>query len=201
MWPCTPISGGMAFDSQPKFSPDGQWIVFISDREGSENIWIIHPDGSGVKQVSKNTADDFSSPAWIPDGKYIVPSKMPFGVGANEQWIPRGGTALAERYGNMLRPLPMKATILSHEAVPIGADSSEVHRFTFVLDDGQTLPRSRVISLRTARVLVAELKDADAFVKMLREIVRTDSADFDSLPGQIFTDGDAARPDAEPLQP
>jgi len=95
----------------------------------------------------------------------------------------------------------MKATILSHEAVPIGADSSEVHRFTFVLDDGQTLPRSRVISLRTARVLVAELKDADAFVKMLREIVRTDAADFDSLPGQIFTDGDAARPDAEPLQP
>src|SRR6266852_4067882 len=28
------ISGGMAFDSQPKFSPDGQWITFISDREG-----------------------------------------------------------------------------------------------------------------------------------------------------------------------
>src|SRR5215469_6160233 len=32
------ISGGMAFDSQPRFSPDGQWIAFISDRDGSENI-------------------------------------------------------------------------------------------------------------------------------------------------------------------
>src|SRR5580704_12107743 len=81
------ISGGMAFDSQPRFSPDGQWITFISDREGSENIWIIHPDGSGVKQVSKNTADDFGSPAWTPDGKYIVASKMPFGIGANELWM------------------------------------------------------------------------------------------------------------------
>ena len=81
------ISGGMAFDSQPRFSPDGQWITFISDREGGENIWIIHPDGTGVKQVSKNTADDFSSPAWTPDGKYIVASKMPFGIGANELWM------------------------------------------------------------------------------------------------------------------
>jgi Tol biopolymer transport system component len=85
--PAKLISGGMAFDSQPKFSPDGQWIAFISDREGSENIWIIHPDGSAVKQVSKNTADDFSSPTWTPDGKYIVASKMPFGVGANELWM------------------------------------------------------------------------------------------------------------------
>src|SRR5437588_7920051 len=31
------IDGGMSFDSQPKFSPDGQWIAFLSDREGSEN--------------------------------------------------------------------------------------------------------------------------------------------------------------------
>jgi hypothetical protein len=35
----------------------------------------------------------------------------------------------------------------------------------------------------------------------LRVIVRTEPADYDSLPGQVFNDGDAARPDAEPLQP
>ncbi len=52
--PAKLIDGGMAFDSQPKFSPDGKWIAFISDREGSENVWIMHPDGSGVKQVSKD---------------------------------------------------------------------------------------------------------------------------------------------------
>src|ERR1700734_2177096 len=55
------IDGGMAFDSQPKFSPDGKWIAFISDREGSENVFIMHPDGSGAKQVSKDPNNEFAS--------------------------------------------------------------------------------------------------------------------------------------------
>jgi hypothetical protein len=95
----------------------------------------------------------------------------------------------------------MKATILSHERVPEGADAKEIHRFTFLLDDGQTVPRPRVVSLRTARVLAAALLKTDAFEKMLTAIVHTDPADYDTLPGQVFTDSDAARPDAEPLQP
>src|SRR5262249_16400860 len=54
----TLISGGMAFDSQPKFSPDGKWIAFLSDREGGDNIWIMHPDGQDAKQVSNDPASD-----------------------------------------------------------------------------------------------------------------------------------------------
>src|SRR6266851_6868369 len=74
------IAGGMAFDSQPKFSPDGQWIAFLSDREGSENIWIMHPDGTGVKQVSKDPNAEFASPSWAPDGNYVYVSKAGFGI-------------------------------------------------------------------------------------------------------------------------
>src|SRR6266704_2069562 len=64
------IDGGMAFDSQPKFSPDGQWIAFISDREGSENVWIMKADGSEPKQISKETNSEFASPNWTADGQY-----------------------------------------------------------------------------------------------------------------------------------
>jgi Tol biopolymer transport system component/imidazolonepropionase-like amidohydrolase len=81
------ISGGMAFDSQPRFSPDGQWIAFLSDREGSENIWIMHPDGTGIRQVSKDANEDFTSPNWAPDGRYIFVSKASFGIGAHEIWM------------------------------------------------------------------------------------------------------------------
>src|SRR5579885_431069 len=81
------IDGGMAFDSQPRFSPDGQWIAFLSDREGSENVFIMHPDGSDQKQVSKDPNSEFASPSWSPDGKYIFVSKTNFGIGPREIWM------------------------------------------------------------------------------------------------------------------
>jgi Tol biopolymer transport system component len=81
------ISGGMAFDSQPKFSPDGKWIAFLSDREGSENLWIMKPDGSDPKQLSKDNWSEFASPAWTPDGQYVIVSKAPSSLGTYELWM------------------------------------------------------------------------------------------------------------------
>src|SRR5437899_1042780 len=66
------VDGGMAFDSQPKFSPDGKWIAFLSDREGTENVWIMKADGSEPKQVSKDPNSEFASPSWSPDGQFIL---------------------------------------------------------------------------------------------------------------------------------
>lgn len=40
----TQFTSGLAFDSHPKFSPDGKKLLFISDRSGGENIWWISLD-------------------------------------------------------------------------------------------------------------------------------------------------------------
>src|SRR5580693_9500066 len=81
------IDGGMAFDSQPKFSPDGKWIAFLSDRDGSENVWIMKADGSEPKQISKEASAEFASPNWTPDGQYVLVSKAGFGINTFEIWM------------------------------------------------------------------------------------------------------------------
>jgi len=81
------ISGGMPFDSQPRYSPDGKWIAFLSDREGSENVWIMQADGSNPKQISKENWSDMASPSWTPDGRYVLVSKTGSPVGTFEIWM------------------------------------------------------------------------------------------------------------------
>ena len=75
------LMGGLPFDGQPRYSPDGKSIAFISDRDGCENLWIAKADGTEPKQLSKDKQSIFTSPAWTPDGQYVVVSRstqLPF---------------------------------------------------------------------------------------------------------------------------
>ncbi|MDQ3997253.1 MAG: amidohydrolase, partial [Gemmatimonadota bacterium] len=60
---------------QPRWSPDGRQIVFVSDRDGSDDVWLTDADGRNPRQVTKTDRTQFISPEWTPDGKYIVVSR------------------------------------------------------------------------------------------------------------------------------
>ena len=65
----TPIITGGDFASQPRFSPDGQSILFVSDRDGSDNLWTSAADGSAQRQITHLPRSILISPLWSADGK------------------------------------------------------------------------------------------------------------------------------------
>lgn len=66
---------GLAFDTHPKFSPDGSKLLFVSDRSGGENIWWFAMDKTDSLQVTKGNTDHYQSAEWSPDGNYIIGSR------------------------------------------------------------------------------------------------------------------------------
>jgi len=52
-------------------SPDGEWIAFDSNRSGNMDLWIMHKDGSQLRQLTTDPAHDWA-PNWSPDGKKLV---------------------------------------------------------------------------------------------------------------------------------
>ena len=71
----TPIATGLAFDSQPVYSPDGSHIAFVSDRSGHENLWVMNSDGSDARELSDTSKDsELMSPSWSPDGSHVIVS-------------------------------------------------------------------------------------------------------------------------------
>ena len=86
----TNIASGMAWEMQPRFSPDGSRIAFTSDRAGGDNIWTMNVDGSDMKQVTKESFRLTNNPTWSADGKFIAARKhftTSRSLGVGEIWL------------------------------------------------------------------------------------------------------------------
>lgn len=78
-----PIEGGkakritksIAYETHPKFSPDGNHLAFISDKSGSGNVWIMDLASEEQTQITKDTDRNYQSVEWTPDGDYLVAAK------------------------------------------------------------------------------------------------------------------------------
>jgi len=70
-----PITSGLSYDSEPRFSPDGRHIVYVSDRSGATNLWIVNADGSSPRALTNDENTGFVSPTWTADGRFIVVSR------------------------------------------------------------------------------------------------------------------------------
>lgn len=69
------ITEGLAFDSQPKFSPDGESLLFLSDRSGGNNVWTLNIESGDSLQITKGDTKNVQAAVWSPDGKYVAVSQ------------------------------------------------------------------------------------------------------------------------------
>lgn len=60
----------------PRWSPDGSQVAFLSDREGYSHVWVMDPDGGGVRHFDWGPHDsprmNRVNPQWSPDGTRIL---------------------------------------------------------------------------------------------------------------------------------
>lgn len=86
------LTSHVARDIMPRFSPDGRWIAFTSDRMGNNDVFVVAADGGEPAQLTFHTGSDVVQ-YWTPDGAGIVftTSRGVFPFGAPLHIVPRTG--------------------------------------------------------------------------------------------------------------
>lgn len=120
-----PLTEGMHFDAQPRFSPDGNKVLYVSDYDGHENLWTIDIETKETEQITKDKGKQFVSPAWTPDGKYVLASKGETRLGIIKLWMGHvdGGS------GKSLTPKPDNLKTVGAAVSPDGRHIWYARRF------------------------------------------------------------------------
>jgi tricorn protease len=65
------LTAHIANDITPRFSPDGKWIAFTSDRMGNNDVYVVPVEGGEPQQLTFLTTDD-AVQYWTPDGRKVL---------------------------------------------------------------------------------------------------------------------------------
>ena len=69
------LTSGLAWDMQPRYSPDGNSILFTSDRAGGDNLWLMDRSGNAPRQLTQEDFRLLNDAAWHPNGRYVAGRK------------------------------------------------------------------------------------------------------------------------------
>jgi imidazolonepropionase-like amidohydrolase/Tol biopolymer transport system component len=161
-----PISGGeakplmtdIAWQMQPRFSPDGKYIAFTSDEDGGDNLWIMDRDGNNGKAVSKEQFRLLNSPAWSPDGNYLIGRKHYTGtrsLGAGEVWLYHktgGNGVMLTKRANEQKDLGEPAYSADGKYVYFSQDATPGKTFHYSKDSVKGIYKIKRLALETGEI-------------------------------------------------
>ncbi len=112
-------------DVSPSWSPDGTRIAFVSEKEGSPQIFTVAPDGSDERTVAPGVIAQFDAPVWSPDG-----SRLAFvGEEKKHQTVDWIDTYNSTRFNRVTKT---SGTTVTREALYIsGADGSDLKKLAW----------------------------------------------------------------------
>ena len=115
------LTAHVANDFSPRFSPDGKWVAFTSNRSGNNDVYLVPSAGGEPRQLTYYSGDD-QALYWTPDGKSII-------ISSN-----RGPNA----YGSPLYQLPIDGSV----PVPLGMGTA---RLGMMKQDGTQIAYNRAL--------------------------------------------------------
>ena len=68
------LTDNTAREIYPRFSPDGKWIAFSSNRYGNNDVFVIPATGGTARAFPLGDLEIHGEPAWMPDGQAILVS-------------------------------------------------------------------------------------------------------------------------------
>jgi outer membrane protein assembly factor BamD (BamD/ComL family) len=71
-FPVRQVTFNTALSYDPVWAPDGSKIAFVGTEKGSDDIWVVSPDGAEPRNLTPNKWEWDKHPSWSPDSQRLV---------------------------------------------------------------------------------------------------------------------------------
>ncbi len=114
------ITQGSGKDQWPRFSPDGKWIAYYSDKSGNDDIYLLNLATEEERQLTDDKSSDFFH-SWAPDSKSIVFTSER--SGNRDIWIVELSSGIPQQITNA--PGPEDDAVISPDGKWLAFDSDK----------------------------------------------------------------------------
>jgi dipeptidyl aminopeptidase/acylaminoacyl peptidase len=163
-------------ESNPAWSPDGRQIAFISNRSGSNQIWVISPDGGEAELATKFEKLNVRRFQWMPDrtGFLFIAPDPPEGQKSASQ-NKKNKPILVDKHIQYSRLYQYKFG----EGTPKKLTTADFHVSSFdVSSDGKAVVFSAYPTPRTEPFMKSDLKLLDMQSGEIRDLVTQPGQDI-----------------------